>query len=48
MLSYTGLVAGPLAFPLLASATIPGGGFLALAGAGALGTLVLVWPRGAR
>lgn len=48
MLSYAGLVAGPLLFPLLVSADSPGGGFLALAAAGMAGTLSLMWPRSAR
>jgi MFS family permease len=46
MLSYAGLVVGPMVFPLLVSPRIPGGGFLALAVAGLIGTLSLAIRRG--
>ena len=48
MVSYAGLVAGPMLFPLLVSPDFSGGGFLALAGVGLIGTLSLSLAREAR
>ena len=45
MLSYAGLVVGPMIFPLFVSAERPGGGFLLLAGGGLIGTLALLFSR---
>lgn len=45
MPSYAGLGLGPMIFPLLVSRGMPGGGFLALAVAGLIGTLSLIFTR---
>ena len=47
-LGYAGLVVGPLAFPLLVSPAMPGGAFLALAGAALIGSLSLLSAKPGR